>query len=173
MAKYKIGITEAGDAGLDLSWEDKLQNVDRAVLITKNITPEFIKLVIRNKDKLIVHTTITGYGGTIIEPNVPCPDEAFAHLSDLVDKTLKSLIKYGEEMGHCIRIEACAEPELKSAVHQGCISSYDLDLLGLGEGRDNDNIGFQRRNCLCYSGKTELLANKKCCPHQCLYCYWK
>ena len=253
MAKYKIGITEAGDAGLDLSWEDKLQNVDGAVLITKNITPEFIKLVIRNKDKLIVHTTITGYGGTIIEPNVPCPDEAFAHLSDLVeqgfpkqkvvvredpiiptpkgitrayaviqkgidsrytrfrvsiidmyphvrerfienglplpygekgflpsvsqsrevDKTLKSLIKYGEEMGHCIRIEACAEPELKSAVHQGCISSYDLDLLGLGEGRDNDNIGFQRRNCLCYSGKTELLANKKCCPHQCLYCYWK
>lgn len=28
MPKYKIGITEAGDAGLDLSWANKLDTVD-------------------------------------------------------------------------------------------------------------------------------------------------
>lgn len=254
MAKYKIGITEAGDAGLDLSWEDKLRNVDGAVLITKNITPGFIQSVIRNKEKLIVHATITGYGSTVVEPNVPCPEEAFAHLSDLVeqgfpklkivvrvdpiiptqkgiekaceiirkcidsgfyrfrvsiidmyphvrsrfiekgiplpygergffpsksqseavDNMLKSLIEYGKQKSKtCIQIEACAEPQLTNALQQGCISSQDLELLNLEDDVDNDNIGFQRRNCLCYSGKTELLTNKKRCPHQCLYCYWK
>ena len=253
MAKDKIGITEAGDAGLDLSWENKLQNVNGAVLITKNVTPGFIDAVIRNKDKLIVHATITGYGGTVVEPNVPSPDEAFVYLSDLVekgfpkhkivirvdpivptlkgikkayviiqkgigsgylrfrvsiidmypyirtrfyennlplpygekgfspssfqseevDKMLKSLIEYGKQMCHNIQIETCAEPQLKNALHQGCISSQDLELLGLETDLDNDNVGFQRKNCLCYSGKTELLTNKKRCPHQCLYCYWK
>lgn len=39
MAKYKIGITEAGDAGLDLSWVNKLDTVDGAVVITKCISP--------------------------------------------------------------------------------------------------------------------------------------
>lgn len=34
----KIGITEQGDAGLDLSWVKKLSNVDAAILITKNLT---------------------------------------------------------------------------------------------------------------------------------------
>ena len=31
MARYKIGITEAGDAGLDLSWADKLDTVDGVI----------------------------------------------------------------------------------------------------------------------------------------------
>ena len=43
----KIGFTERGDAGIDLSWVSKLENneVDGAVLITKNITPVFINNV--------------------------------------------------------------------------------------------------------------------------------
>lgn len=253
MANYKIGITEDGDAGLDLSWEEKLPSVDGAVLITKNITPEFIDAVIRNKNKLIVHATITGYGSSIIEPNVPSPEEAFAHLSKLaekgfpkhktvirvdpiiptqkgiekayevikkgiengygrlrvsiidmyphvrsrfaekelplpygekgfipsesqsrnVDKMLRSLIEYGNKRRFHAQIETCAEPQLTNALQQGCISSQDLELLNLEDDTNNDNVGFQRKNCLCYSGKTELLTNKKRCPHQCLYCYWK
>lgn len=43
MPKYKIGITEAGDAGLDLSWANKLDTVDGAIVITKCITPVFMK----------------------------------------------------------------------------------------------------------------------------------
>lgn len=35
MTLYKIGITEAGDAGVDLSWGEKLNRIDAAVLITK------------------------------------------------------------------------------------------------------------------------------------------
>jgi hypothetical protein len=67
----KIGITERGDAALDLSWEKKLQNIDGAILITKNLNDNFIEAVMRNKDKVIVHITCTGYGGTVLEPNVP------------------------------------------------------------------------------------------------------
>ena len=39
MAKYKIGITERGDAGLDVSWVGKLDAVDGAVVITKCLSP--------------------------------------------------------------------------------------------------------------------------------------
>ena len=77
MAKYKIGITEAGDAGLDLSWVNKLDTVDGAVVITKCISPEFYDAVLSNKDKLIIHATFTGYGHSVLEPNVPSPYDEF------------------------------------------------------------------------------------------------
>ena len=59
MAKYRIGITEAGDAGLDLSWVDKLNDVDGAVVITKQITDSFINAALTNQEKLIIHLTCT------------------------------------------------------------------------------------------------------------------
>ena len=31
MAKFKIGATDGGDAGLDLSWENKMNSVDGAI----------------------------------------------------------------------------------------------------------------------------------------------
>lgn len=81
----KIGITERGDAGLDLSWADKMNEVDGAVLITKNPTPAFIDLVKEHKDKLIVHTTITGAGGSPIEPNIPKPYELYPLFNTILD----------------------------------------------------------------------------------------
>ena len=77
MARYKIGITEAGDAGLDLSWANKLDTVGGAVVITKCISPEFYDAVLSNKDKLIIHATFTGYGHSVLEPNVPSPYDEF------------------------------------------------------------------------------------------------
>lgn len=85
MARYKIGITEAGDAGLDLSWENKLKKVDGAILITKNITSDFISAALRNKDKVIVHATCTGYGKTAVEPNVPRAEYQLGVAKSLVD----------------------------------------------------------------------------------------
>ena len=81
----KIGITERGDAAIDLSWEGKMNQVAGAVLITKNCGAEaFIQAVARNKDRVIVHTTITGNGASFIEPNVPHPDETIKGLWKLV-----------------------------------------------------------------------------------------
>lgn len=77
----KIGITEAGDAGLDLSWEPHLERVDGAILVTKNITPSLYDAALRNKDKVILHATMTGYGSSVLEPEVPALRKELARLS--------------------------------------------------------------------------------------------
>lgn len=253
MGKYKIGITEAGDAGLDLSWGDKLDSVDGAILITKHISLDFIGMALNHKDKLIVHATFTGYGGTVLEPHVPSPREEFMAIMDLVEagfpkervvirvdpvvptikgtRTALSAIKifmdqgfsryrisvidmyphvrerfkqaglpspYGEDFSPSkeqldrvdtmvkiakthwtdqhnepLRIEACAELGLSEPIMCGCISAYDLALFGICNDEQLDSVGYQRKNCMCYSGKTELLQRRQQCPHNCLYCYWR
>lgn len=255
MAKYKIGVTEAGDAGLDLSWADRLDAVDGAIVITKQVTPEFRAKVMANERKLVVHATCTGYGGSVVEPMVPSPRKQHDAVMDMVnagfpqekvvvrvdpiiptDKGLtramdviemfmddgfsryrvsiidmyphvrarfkaaglplpygdEGFYPSGEQVGMTgamlqevreywanggrnvcdLRIEACAEKSLKYVLSCGCISSLDLDLLGL-EPMASDSAGYQRSGCLCYSGKTELLKCRQRCWHNCLYCYWK
>ena len=73
MAKYRIGITERGDAGLDLSWASKLDTVDGAIVITKFLSPACYDALLANKEKLILHATLTGYGHSVLEPAVPPP----------------------------------------------------------------------------------------------------
>lgn len=80
----KIGITEAGDASFDYSWVNKLENCSGAILITKNVTDYFINEVLKHKDKLIIHASCTGMGGTIVEPNVP----VYSHQLEQVQKLI-------------------------------------------------------------------------------------
>lgn len=84
----RIGITERGDAGLDLSWGDKLGQINGVVLITKHITNEFTKkliLLFQNDYPFILHATCTGWGGTALEPNVPTPSQQLAMLKTVID----------------------------------------------------------------------------------------
>lgn len=67
----KIGITERGDAGLDFSWASRLNEVDFAILISKNLNDKLVAGCIAHMGKVILHLTVTGYGATIVEPNVP------------------------------------------------------------------------------------------------------
>lgn len=93
----KIGITERGDAGIDLSWKEKLSSVDGTILITKNITSEFKHHLMHeynNGRKIIVHCTCTGWGSTPFEPNVP---EYHTQLNQL-----KILIDEGFPATHCV-----------------------------------------------------------------------
>jgi hypothetical protein len=249
----KIGITERGDAGIDLSWTKKLPNVDGAILITKNLNDNFIEAVLRNKDKVIVHITCTGYGGTVLEPNVPDVEWTFEQIRKLLKTefdskklvlridpiipTQKGIARFVEIYAHCpyeevhgevkgidrvrisvldmyphvrkrfadagvpspygdsftasdeqfaflnntlekcsgpdrcVQIEACAEPRLMHVTKTGCISTKDLQLLGL---KESDILtGGQRKGCLCLTSKTELLDNKRPCEHNCMYCYWQ
>ena len=85
MAMYRIGVTESGDAAIDLSWVQKMGTVDGAVVITKQITHGFLDAVLDHQKKLIVHATLTGYGGSVLEPCVPTPDEQFEAVQALVD----------------------------------------------------------------------------------------
>lgn len=69
----KIGITEYGDAGVDFRWEQKLAGLNGIVLITKNLNDAFIQKVMKHNENypIIVHCTCTGWGGSVMEPNVP------------------------------------------------------------------------------------------------------
>lgn len=84
----KIGITERGDAGITNEWQDNLSRVDGAILITKNITKMFHDFVLIQKDKypLIIHATITGWGGSIVEPNVPNYKQELQALCSLIQE---------------------------------------------------------------------------------------
>lgn len=83
--RLKIGITERGDAGLDFSWIDKLNSVNGAILISKRIASEkFQDLLLKYKDKLILHSTITFLGNTNLEPNVPIPEDSIKGLERIV-----------------------------------------------------------------------------------------
>lgn len=91
-----IGITERGDAGLDLSWVNSFtsESVDGAILITKNINDAFIYEVLKltrvysSKGKvvpIIVHCTVTGWGKTVVEPNVPKYEVQLQQLRNLIN----------------------------------------------------------------------------------------
>lgn len=83
----KVGITEAGDAGLDFSWVDKL--FDLNIIISKHLTErneQLIETLLKNSNKIIFHCTCTGYGSTKMEPNVPTPFEVYNGIKLLIQK---------------------------------------------------------------------------------------
>ena len=81
----KIGITERGDAALTINeWYSKLPTVDGVILITKDP----LKLY-NNKNCIppnsIIHTTITGFGRSSIERNVPSVENAIDGYNKLIN----------------------------------------------------------------------------------------
>lgn len=84
----KIGVTERGDAGINLSWVSKVNSVDGLVLITKNLTSMFCMNVLdlyKKGYKIIVHCTCTGFGGSQLELNVPDYKTQLNALKTLID----------------------------------------------------------------------------------------
>lgn len=80
----KIGITERGDASIDYSWMNQMDNVDGAILITKNVTDKFIEMVLPFYDKVIIHATVTGYGHTKIEQHVMSYKKSIEQIEKLI-----------------------------------------------------------------------------------------
>lgn len=86
MAKYRIGITERGDAATDLSWVRRLPDVDGCVVVTKNITSKAVRdALLANASKCVLHATITGWGSSVLEPNVPRWQDCLKAASELVE----------------------------------------------------------------------------------------
>lgn len=125
----KIGITERGDAGLNLGWFDKIKSgmVDGAVLITKNINYAFIRKVLElyysGYKQLIIHCTCTGFGGTVYEPNVP-------DYKGQLNK-LKLLVDLGFPKKQCVlRIDPIIPTRMGLINTRSVIEyAYDLELL--------------------------------------------
>ena len=222
----KIGVTERGDAALDQSWVEKAKDFDGLVLITK--APHKLPKI---PDNAIVHCTITGFGGTVLEPGVEPTEVTIPTYHKIVDeigpqrtvlridpiipteKGLERSRKVFYETRSRVRIsfidvyrhiqlrfekaglppipsdsfhfplwirkqtmklfphaEICGEPGLKCV---GCISTKDLDALGLEKRNLPKKVSTQREACTCLAVKTEMLERRGQCAHGCLYCYWK
>lgn len=82
--KMIVGITETYDPCYVKDFESMLtQPVN--IVITKELTDELIDICVRNKNKVILHHTVTGHGGTIVEPNVKSVEHEFNQFKKLID----------------------------------------------------------------------------------------
>lgn len=115
----KIGITERGDAALDYSWTRKMDTVNGAIIISKNPTsPKLRKALIKFKNKVIFHSTITLMGNSEFEPNVPDPLLAFKGLEDLINEgfPVNQIVLRVDPIAYDFQIRILKEimPEIKS-----------------------------------------------------------
>lgn len=77
-----FGTTETGDPCFNLDIFDRLYEGN--IIITKRITDKLIEKLVENKDKIILHCTCTGYGGTVVEPLVPDYETTYKKLTELI-----------------------------------------------------------------------------------------
>lgn len=82
----RIGITERGDPSIDFSWVEKMKNMDGAIIITKNLTDKVIDEAKPYFDKIVFHVTCTGYGKTIVEPNIPAYTDQLSQARKLLSE---------------------------------------------------------------------------------------
>jgi hypothetical protein len=82
--QIKIGVTEQGDAGLDLSWAQRLCPIN--IIISKELTPSLALRLLQYQEYVIFHATCTGWGGSSMEPNVPPPVQMYHDVKALLMK---------------------------------------------------------------------------------------
>ena len=65
-------------------WETKL--LEANIVISKELNDEMIEKLLLVQDRVIFHHTVTGQGGTILEPNVQTPEHEFAQFRKLLSR---------------------------------------------------------------------------------------
>lgn len=80
----RFGTTEISDPSFHLDLFDNLYEGN--LIITKRLTPKLIDKLIEHKEKIILHCTVTGMGGTKIEPFVPTKEVMYQHVLELIEK---------------------------------------------------------------------------------------
>ena len=97
-----IGITESSEVSFNLDVFDRLYNGN--IIITKRLTNNLIDKLVEYKDKIILHFTVTGFGGSVLEPFVPTLEISRKKFGQLLDK--------GFPIDHCVlRIDPCIPTE--------------------------------------------------------------
>lgn len=82
--KQFFGITESGDPAFNLDIFDRLY--DGNIIITKRLTNKLIDKLVENKEKIILHLDITGFGQSKLEPFVPSVEENYIKFNELINK---------------------------------------------------------------------------------------
>lgn len=80
----RIGITENCDPAFHLEIFGNLYKGN--IIVTKRLTDKLIDKLVENKDKVILHLTCTGMGGTKIEPLVPDVETTYRKACTLIEK---------------------------------------------------------------------------------------
>ena len=80
----RIGTTEVGEIAFNLDAFDHLYEGN--IIITKRLSNGLIEKLIEYQDKVILHLSCTGFGGSRIEPFVPKSDETYKKLVELLEK---------------------------------------------------------------------------------------
>lgn len=84
IVSYYSGNDPTKTMNYDDSWTKKLTEVN--VIVTKNLTEEFVDFCVTNKDKIFLHIVINGMGKSMLEPNIPSVREMFIYTSGLIQK---------------------------------------------------------------------------------------
>lgn len=87
-----IGITEASEVSFHLEVFDRLY--DGNIIITKRLTNKLIDKLVEHKEKIILHITCTGWGGSVLEPFVPTLETTRKKFGELIEK--------GFPIGQCV-----------------------------------------------------------------------
>lgn len=80
----RIGVTESNEIAYNLEAFDNLYKGN--IIITKRLTNPLIDKLVENKDKIILHLTVTGFGHSRIEPFVPTVDNTIKKFKQLIEK---------------------------------------------------------------------------------------
>lgn len=78
-----IGITETSDPAFHLEIFERLY--DANIIVTKNLTDKLIDKLLENSNKCILHHTVTGMGGSKVEPFVPTVEQSVKKLKKLIN----------------------------------------------------------------------------------------
>lgn len=79
-----IGCTESSEVSFNLDVFDRLYEGN--IIITKRLTTSLIDKLVENKDKIILHFTVTGYGASVLEPFVPKLETSRKKFNELIEK---------------------------------------------------------------------------------------
>lgn len=80
----QIGITETYDPCFVPDWETKL--LDANIVISKELNDEMVEKLLLVKDRVVFHHTVTGQGGTVLEPNIRTPEHEFEQFQKLLGR---------------------------------------------------------------------------------------
>lgn len=81
--KY-VGITETYDPCFVPDWETKL--LEANVVISKELSDEMVEKLLIVQNRVIFHHTVTGQGGSVLEPNVKTPEHEFEQFKKLAER---------------------------------------------------------------------------------------
>lgn len=77
-----IGITETSDPAFHLEIFDNLKEGN--IIITKSLTDKLIEKLLEHSEKCILHATVTGMGGSKVEPFVPTMEKSVKQIKKLI-----------------------------------------------------------------------------------------